>query len=101
LYDGILIGNSNLDWHFEFTQSNENAEHHFDDDILVLYPETRSKYNSLINKVLNSNTSILLQNPYWNENGKMFWIPMDSIIISDLKAKIDNYWLVTSKRDDT
>jgi hypothetical protein len=60
LYDGILIGNSNLDWHFEFTQSNENAEHHFDeDDILVLYPETRSKYNSLINKVLNSNTSII------------------------------------------
>ena len=66
LYDGILIGNSNLDWHFEFTQSNENAEHHFDeDDILVLYPETRKEYNSMINKILYSNTSIITsKNPY-------------------------------------
>ncbi|MFV8364416.1 VOC family protein [Flavobacterium sp. ZT3P35] len=94
LYDGILIGNSNLDWHFEFTQSNENAEHHFDeDDILVLYPETRSKYNSMINNVLNSNTSIITsKNPYWNDpevsGGKMFLDPDGfRIIISDLKAK--------------
>lgn len=89
-YDGIFIGKPNLDWHFEFTKSNEIANHIFDeDDILVLYPETFSEYNILINKFLNDNISIIKsRNPYWDENGKMFLDPDGyRIIISNLKAK--------------
>ncbi|QZK90365.1 VOC family protein [Flavobacterium sp. CHNK8] len=89
-YDGIFIGNSNLDSHFEFTQSTDNAKHQFDeDDIIVLYPETISHYNSILNKVLESNISIITsKNPYWNTNGKMFLDPDGyRIIISPLKIK--------------
>jgi hypothetical protein len=89
-YDGIFIGKPNLDWHLEFTKSNELANHHFDeDDILVLYPETLFEYNCMIESVLRNNISILIsKNPYWNENGKMFLDPDGfHIVISNLKVK--------------
>jgi len=88
-YDGIFIGKPDLDWHFEFTKSNDNANHIPDeDDIIVLYPKTISEYNQLIDKILNNNISLITsKNPYWNENGKMLLDPDDfRIIISDLKA---------------
>lgn len=87
-YDGVFIGKPKLDWHFEFTKSSEKANHHFDeDDILVLYPETILEYNRLINSVLENNISIITsKNPYWNENGKMFLDPDGfRIIVSDIK----------------
>lgn len=89
-YDGIFIGKSNADWHFEFTKSDKEANHFSDaDDIIVLYPKTIIEYNNLINSILNNNIStITSNNPYWNENGKMFLDPDDfRIIISNLKAK--------------
>jgi catechol 2,3-dioxygenase-like lactoylglutathione lyase family enzyme len=93
-YDGVFIGKPKLDWHFEFTQSNEKANHHFDkDDILVLYPETVLEYNNLINNILENNISIITaNNPYWNDpevsGGKMFLDPDGfRIVISNLKAK--------------
>lgn len=89
-YDGVFIGKPDLDWHFEFTESNDKANHHFDeDDILVLYPTTILKYNDMLNSVLNNNIStITSKNPYWNENGKMFLDPDGyRIVISPLKAK--------------
>lgn len=89
-YDGLFIGKPDLDWHFEFTQSKTKADHKFDeDDIIVLYPKTILKYNTLIKKVVNNNISIIPAiNPYWNENGKMFQDPDGyRIVISPLKAK--------------
>lgn len=89
-YDGVFIGKKGLDWHFEFTQSDTIAVHSFDeDDITVLYPETISEYNRLINKLLENNISFIpSKNPYWNENGKMFLDPDGfRIVISDFKAK--------------
>lgn len=89
-YTGIFIGKPNLDWHLEFTISNEKANHHFDEDaILVFYPETILEYNNLIERILKHSISIITsKNPYWNENGKMFLDPDGySIVISDLKAK--------------
>ncbi|WP_300564557.1 VOC family protein [Flavobacterium sp.] len=92
-YDGIFIGKPNLDWHFEFTKSNEKANHISDeDDIIVLYPETISECNQLIDKLLNNNTSFIAsKNPYWNDTevsgAKMFLDPDGfRIIISNLKA---------------
>ncbi|MNQ23286.1 hypothetical protein D3C85_364470 [compost metagenome] len=93
-YDGVFIGKPSLDWHFEFTKSNEKANHHFDeDDILVLYPETILEYNNLLNRIAAANVSIVLsKNPYWNtpevSGGKMFLDPDGfRIVISPLKAK--------------
>jgi catechol 2,3-dioxygenase-like lactoylglutathione lyase family enzyme len=88
-YDGIFIGKPNLDWHLEFTKSNDLANYIFDeDDILVFYPETILEYKNLINNLLNNTYStITSNNPYWNENGKMFLDPDGyRIVISDLKA---------------
>lgn len=90
-YDGVFIGKSGLDWHFEFTESNDKANHHFDeDDILVLYPNTILEYNNLLDSVSNNNISIITsKNPYWNENGKMFLDPDGyRIVISPLRAKV-------------
>jgi hypothetical protein len=89
-YDGVFIGKPNLDWHFEFTQSKDKANHTFDeDDIIVLYPETILEFNRLIINILNNTISIIAsKNPYWNENGKIFVDPDGyRIIISSLKAK--------------
>lgn len=91
-YDGIFVGKSGLDWHFEFTQSNTKAHHTFDeDDVIVLYPKTITDYNNLINKLLKHNIStITAVNPFWNENGKMYQDPDGyRIVISPLKAEIN------------
>jgi catechol 2,3-dioxygenase-like lactoylglutathione lyase family enzyme len=89
-YDGIFIGKPDLDWHFEFTKSNKNANHHFDeDDILILYPEEIDEFNNLISNLLNNNIStITSKNQYWNENGEMFLDPDGyRIVISPLKIE--------------
>lgn len=88
-YDGVFIGKTGLDWHFEFTQSETKANHKFDeDDIIVLYPDTIRKYNSLLESLLeNGIPTITAINPYWNENGQMFLDPDGyRIVISPLKS---------------
>ncbi len=90
-YNGIFIGKSGLDWHFEFTQSESEAKHIFDeDDVVVLYPKAISDYNNLLNKLEQFNIStITAANPFWNENGKMIQDPDGyRIVISPLKAVI-------------
>lgn len=55
-YNGIFLGFPNTDWHLEFTTSDEKTNHYFDeDDILVLYPETQNKYDSLLERVSKNN----------------------------------------------
>ncbi|MHC0445176.1 VOC family protein [Flavobacterium sp. 3-218] len=88
-YDGVFIGRPDLDWHFEFTQSETKAVHVFDeDDILVLYPDTIRKYNMLYIQIMDHNIEFIeAVNPYWNENGRMFLDPDGyRIVISPLKA---------------
>lgn len=89
-YNGIFLGKSNLNWHLEFTQSNEAANHYFDeDDILVLYPETVLEYDELLIRVsMNNITFINAKNTYWNQNGKMFLDPDGArIVLSNLRTK--------------
>jgi len=88
-YDGVFIGKPDLDWHFEFTQSQENAKHTFDeDDVTVLYPATILEFDIFLNRLIDNNISILpSKNPFWNENGKMFLDPDGfRIVVSDLKV---------------
>ena len=89
-YDGVFIGKSGLDWHFEFTQSETEANHTFDeDDVMVLYPSTMKEYNTLLSRFYDNDIAqIKAINPYWNENGKMFQDPDGyRIVVSALKAK--------------
>ena len=89
-YDGIFIGKQNLDWHLEFTKSDEIVEFNFnEDDILVFYPETEIEYDTLIENVIKNNINFIeSKNPYWNQNGKMILDPDGyRIIISNLKVK--------------
>ncbi|WP_337965695.1 VOC family protein [uncultured Flavobacterium sp.] len=91
-YDGIFVGKSGLDWHFEFTKSHEKANHTFDqDDVIVLYPKSIIDYDVLVSNLLHNNISIVTaSNPFWNENGKMFLDPDGyRIVISPLKAIIN------------
>jgi hypothetical protein len=88
-YNGVFIGKSGLDWHFEFTQSEENVNHTFDeDDIIVFYPVTISEYDIFINRLIENNIPLITsKNPFWNNNGKMFFDPDGfRIVVSDLKA---------------
>jgi catechol 2,3-dioxygenase-like lactoylglutathione lyase family enzyme len=88
-YDGIFIGKPTLDWHLEFTKSNENVYHSFDeDDLLVFYPESISEYENLINRIAKNNIHFITpKNPYWKLNGKMIMDPDGyNIILSNLKT---------------
>lgn len=88
-YDGVFIGKSGLDWHFEFTQSETKANHTFDeDDVIVLYRKTIEEYNILLSRFYDNNIrETIAVNPYWNENGHMFQDPDGyRIVISPLKA---------------
>lgn len=70
-YDGIFIGKPNLDWHLEFTKSNEIVTFNFGkEDYLVFYPETIEELENIKSKLIeNDYTFISSKNPYWNENG--------------------------------
>lgn len=87
-YDGIFIGKPNLNWHLEFTKSNEIVHFAFgNEDYLVLYPENILAYNSIIDKIHNNELELLdSKNPYWNKNGTIILDPDGfGIIISNLK----------------
>ncbi len=70
-YDGVFLGVQNLDWHIEFTESNEEVNHHSDeDDLLVFYLESEEELDQLKLKIEKAGISIKKsKNPYWTENG--------------------------------
>ncbi len=87
-YDGVFIGKPKLGWHLEFTCSSTKANHHFDEDnILVFYPSTQKEYHQLIENIDNYGIEkVEPLNPYWRKNGLMVLDPDGyKIIISNLK----------------
>ena len=89
-YDGLFLGKPNLDWHLEFTKSDETVDFNYnEDDILVFYPETKDEFDSLIQNIQKQNiTFIKAKNPYWNEKGKMILDPDGyQIVISNIKIE--------------
>ena len=89
-YNGVFIGRKNSDWHLEFTASEEQTNHHFDeDDILVFYPLNESEYADILQKISEHNITIhSSKNPYWNVNGIMIKDPDGyNIIVSNMKSK--------------
>ena len=88
-YDGIFIGKPNLDWHLEFTKSNEIVTFNFsEEDYLVFYPETIEEFENIKRKLMeNDYTFISSKNPYWNENGIIVKDP-DGYSIIIFKVKV-------------
>ena len=87
-YNGVFIGNSNENWHLEFTKSEEIIHFNFnEDDILVFYPNSKMEFDSIIDKIQFFEIEFIkAKNPYWNENGKMILDPDGyRIVISNLK----------------
>ena len=86
-YNGVFLGKQDENWHLEFTQSDEVANHTFDDDdLLVFYPNSKLEFELLKEKLEHHSVQFVKsKNPYWNENGIQF---LDSdgfgIVISHL-----------------
>lgn len=89
-YDGVFIGKTDSNWHLEFTTTNENVNHKFDeDDCLVFYPEIQEEYDEIIERLkIHQIKRIKAKNPYWNENGISFLDPDGFVVIvSHLRIK--------------
>lgn len=87
-YDGVFLGKEKMNWHLEFTSTKEETNSIFnDDDILVLYPTSKSEYKNILSniekyKIKKHNP----KNPYWKENGILIKDPDKfNIIISNQK----------------
>lgn len=90
-YNGIFLGKPDANWHIEFTESNIEANHIFDeDDILVFYPETIEEYQNIIGNITSKKIKTHQpKNPYWHTNGILIKDPDDyNVIISKQKIKL-------------
>jgi catechol-2,3-dioxygenase len=89
-YSGVFIGKKGLNWHLEFTTSNDKAEHQFDvEDLWVFYPTEKAEYDKIVEQIKVHNIEILRsKNPFWNDNGIMVQDPDGyGVIVSHLRIK--------------
>lgn len=89
-YSGVFLGKQGLNWHLEFTTSNDKAEHQFDvEDILVFYPTEKAEYDKIVKQIKAHNIEIIKsKNPFWNDNGIMIQDPDGfRVIVSHLRIK--------------
>jgi catechol-2,3-dioxygenase len=92
-YNGMFLGLENENWHLEFTESDEPANHTFDeDDLLVFYPSDDNQLNRILSNIKNHNIKIQeSKNPYWRVNGIQINDPDGyGIIISGQRTKKEN-----------
>jgi len=70
-YNGVFLGIPEMDWHIEFTESNESASHYPDrDDLLVFYAKNDMEFNQIKQRIEEGQIPIVKsKNPYWNQNG--------------------------------
>jgi len=75
-YDGAFLGTPSENWHLEFTVSDEQPDHHPDnDDLLVFYFEAE-KAEAITARLRNAgHLPVAAKNPYWNKNGVTFTDP--------------------------
>lgn len=70
-YNGVFIGLPNLDWHLEFTESNEKPNHKpDDDDLIVFYLDSENELKAIAKIAKEFGIRpIKSKNPYWQLNG--------------------------------
>ena len=86
-YDGVFIGLPELNWHLEFTVSNQKPEHTPDkDDLLVFYCQNEAQFQKLQETFSqNKIAPIQAQNPYWKMNGITYNDPDNYRIVIAVK----------------
>ena len=90
-YNGVFLGLDDLDWHLEFTESANPAEHHPDaDDLIVFYLNAQEEINTIKKKAGDYNTPIVKsKNPYWQANGIELRDPDNFGVILTLNSSSD------------
>lgn len=70
-YNGVFLGFPNSDWHLEFTESNEKADHRSDeDDLLVFYLDSTEELKTIATKAQEAGLKLQTsKNPYWQKHG--------------------------------
>ncbi len=88
-YNGVFLGLKNADWHLEFTESDESANHHPDaDDLLVLYVHSNEELNAIRKDAEKSGLRLAKsKNPYWQTNGIELKDPDGFGLIISVKQK--------------
>lgn len=86
-YDGVFLGLPELNWHLEFTVSNQKPEHTPDkDDLLVFYCQDETQFQELQETFLqNKIAPVQPQNPYWKMNGITYNDPDNYRIVIALR----------------
>lgn len=86
-YDAIFIGKPNLDWHLEFTASNEKALQKPDkENLLVFYVNSAVEIAAIQqNAEQLAFQTVISKNPYWNRNGIELLDPDGFSVIIALK----------------
>ena len=90
-YNGVFLGIKDQDWHLEFTESNINAKHHFDDDdILVFYPSNEKECQLILEQIeQHAIKTIKPINPYWQKYGLMVEDPDEhKVVVSIQKLQV-------------
>lgn len=77
-FDGVMLGRSGMDYHFEFTQCRERpvtaCPTH--EDLLVFYIPDREEWESACDRLVdNGFVRVTSFNPYWDVSGRTFADP--------------------------
>lgn len=69
-YNGVFLGKPNMDWHIEFTESDEKANHQPDEDDLLVFYLSTEELAMVKSNIEKCNLAIVeSKNPYWQKNG--------------------------------
>ncbi|MGF6767791.1 catechol 2,3-dioxygenase-like lactoylglutathione lyase family enzyme [Paraburkholderia sp. GAS199] len=74
-FDGVMLGRSGMDYHFEFTRSREHpvVPSPTLEDLLVFYVPERNEWESACSRLANNGfVRIASFNPYWDLAGRTF-----------------------------
>jgi catechol 2,3-dioxygenase-like lactoylglutathione lyase family enzyme len=77
-FDGVMLGRSGMDYHFEFTQCREHpvSPTPTPEDLLVFYLPEREGWRSTCERLVdNGFICVTSFNPYWDVSGRTFEDP--------------------------
>jgi len=74
-FDGIMLGNTEMPYHFEFTHHHGHSvgKAPTRDNLLVFYIPDKNEWDECCQKMLSAGfKQVSSYNPYWDKNGKTF-----------------------------
>ncbi len=74
-FDGVIIGEENSPYHFEFTHHKETTvgKAPTQDNLIVFYISSREEWETQCSKMINAGfEQVKSYNPYWDIKGKTF-----------------------------